>query len=188
MLNRAKPLTNNNNSWAEEGQEKPKNEPVNQKGALRKPFWEEQSYKMLRRTTKPLWKRVRIEEGQDKSSKKQHSENTDKWHLRKAGGFSYGESPRTPPLEGTSLHRWKLVWRDPGGSWACLPPVYKCNHPATVCDTCGTDPKQHTKKRGALGNTKKTKITRRRAGMWVEEVYEKDPNGSIQKEKSPMKC
>ena len=26
-------------------------------------------------------------------------------HLRKAGRFSYGESPRTPPLEGTSLHR-----------------------------------------------------------------------------------
>ena len=25
--------------------------------------------------------------------------------LRKAGRFSYGESPRTPPLEGTSLHR-----------------------------------------------------------------------------------
>ena len=107
MLNRAKPLTNNSNSWAEEGQEKQKNQPVNQKGALRKPFWEEQSYKMQRRTTKPLWKRVLIEKGQAKSSKKQHSENTDKWHLRKAGSFfSYGESPRTPPLEGTSLHRW----------------------------------------------------------------------------------
>ena len=28
MLHRAKPLSNNNNSWAEEGQEKPKYEPV----------------------------------------------------------------------------------------------------------------------------------------------------------------
>ena len=28
MLNRAKRLSNNNNSWAEEGQEKPKHEPV----------------------------------------------------------------------------------------------------------------------------------------------------------------
>ena len=27
------------------------------------------------------------------------------WHHYKAGRFSYGESPRTPPLEGTSLHR-----------------------------------------------------------------------------------
>ena len=79
------------------------------------------------------------------------------------------------------------VWKDPGGSWACLPPVYKYNHPATVCDTCGLRPKEHTKKRGALGNIKKTKITRR-AGTWVEEVYEKDPKGRIQNERSPVKC
>ena len=172
---------------------------------------------MLKRTTKPLRRRVLIEDGPAKSSRKQHSENTDKWHLCKAGSFSYGESPRTPPLEGTSLHRWNksverpwgilslfttclclsvkspchrlwhvrrrvlieenlakkhqrkhselkelvkqvvfhtvnhcgplplkelhstgetIVWRDPGGSWACLPPVYVClwNHPATGCD------------------------------------------------------
>ena len=62
-------------------------------------------YKMLKRTTKPLSRRVLIEEGLAKSSKKQHSENTDKQHLCKAGSFSYGESLRTPPLEGTSLHR-----------------------------------------------------------------------------------
>ncbi len=62
-------------------------------------------YKMLKRTTKPLRRRVLIKDDLAKSSKKQHSENTDKWHLRKAGSFSYGESPRTPPLEGTSLHR-----------------------------------------------------------------------------------
>ena len=63
------------------------------------------AYQMLKRTTKPLRRRVLIEEGLAKSSKKEHSENTDKWHLCKAGSFSYGESPRTPPLEGTSLHR-----------------------------------------------------------------------------------
>jgi len=34
--------------------------------------------------------------------------------------------------------------------------------------TCGIHPKQHTKKRGGLGNTKKTKTTRRRAGMWAK--------------------
>ena len=64
-----------------------------------------------------------------------------------------------------------------------MQPVYKCNHPATVCDTCGLCPKQHTKKRGALANTKKTKITRRRAWTWVEEGYEKDPKGSIHNER-----
>ena len=113
------------------------------------------------------------------------------WHPCEAGHFSYSESLRTPPLEGTSLHRWHnsverpwgilslfttcfwlrvnspfqsflcdtdiivcgvlvkqvvfltvnhrgplplrelhstddtidIVWRDPGGSWACLRPV-----------------------------------------------------------------
>ena len=43
MLNKAKPL-NNNNSWAEEGQRKsPKMNQSNWKGALQKPLWEEQS-------------------------------------------------------------------------------------------------------------------------------------------------
>ena len=63
------------------------------------------AYKMLKRTTKPLRRIVLIEEGLEKSSNKQHLENTDKWYLCKAGSFSYGESPWTPPLEGTSLHR-----------------------------------------------------------------------------------
>ena len=80
------------------------------------------------------------------------------------------------PLPLKELHSTSetIMWRDPGGSWACLPPVYKCNRPATVCDTCGLCPKQHTKKRGDLGNTKNTKITRRTAGTWAE-VYEKRP-------------
>ena len=64
---------------------------------------------------KTLSRRVLIEEGLAKSSKKQHSENTDKWHLCKAGSFSYGESPRTPPLEGTSLHRWNNSVERPWG-------------------------------------------------------------------------
>ena len=73
------------------------------------------TYNMLKRTTKPLRRRVLIEEGLAKSSIKQHLENTDKWHLRKAGSFLYGESPRTPPLEGTSLHRWNNSVERPWG-------------------------------------------------------------------------
>ena len=72
---------------------------------------------MLRRTTKPR-RRVLIlviEEGLAKSSKKQHSENTDKWHLCKAGSFSYGETQWTPPLEETSLHRWNNSVERPWG-------------------------------------------------------------------------
>ena len=41
--------------------------------------------------------------------------------------------------------------------------------------------------KGALGNTQKTKFTRRRAGTWVEEVYEKDPKASIQNERRNVK-
>ena len=70
-------------------------------------------YKMLKRTTKPQRRRVLVEEGQAKSSEKQHLENTDKWHLCRAGSFTYGESPRTPPLEGTSLHRWNISVKRP---------------------------------------------------------------------------
>ena len=60
-------------------------------------------------------RRVLIEEGLARSSNKQHLENTDKWHLCKAGSFSYSESLWTPPLEGTSLHRWNNDVERPWG-------------------------------------------------------------------------
>ena len=51
--------------------------------------------------------------------------DTCKWHLCKAGSFSYGESPRTPPLEGTSLHRRNNSVERPWGILSlfttCLP-------------------------------------------------------------------
>ena len=143
---------------------------------------------MLKRTTKPLKRRVLVEEGQAKSSKKQHSETQTSGIFVKQVVFHTVNHRGPLPLKELHSTGETIVWRDPGGSWACLPPVHKCNHSATVCDTRGIHPKQHTKKRGALGNTKKTKTTRRRAGMWVEEVYENDPKGSIQNERSPMKC
>ena len=132
------------------------------KAALQKPLWEEQSLKMLKRTTKPLGKTVLIEEGLAKSSKKQHSENTDKWHLCEAGSFSYGESPRTPPLEGTSLHRWNNSVERP---WGILSLFTTCLHlcvkySATGCDMW-TTPKKHTKRRETLGNANQNKTTRR---------------------------
>ena len=37
------------------------------------------------------------------------------WQLCGAGRFSYGESPRTPPLEGTSLHRRNMSVESPWG-------------------------------------------------------------------------
>ena len=70
---------------------------------------------MLKRTTKPLRRRVLIEEGLVKSSKKQHSENTDKWHLCKAGIF-YTVNHRGPlPMKELHSTGETIVWRDPGG-------------------------------------------------------------------------
>ena len=180
MLNGAKPLSNNN-SWAEEGQRKsPKMNHSNWKRSpTKKPLRRTEPYKMLKRTTKPLRRRVLKSSAQRTQTSGTFVKQVVFHRVNYCG-----------PLPLRELHSTgeTIVWRDPGGSWACLPPVYKCSLPATVCDTCGIHPKQNIKKRGALGNTKLTKITRRRPGMWVAEVYEEEPKGSIQNERSPMKC
>ena len=131
---------------------------------------------MLRRTTKPL-RRVLIliiEEGLAKSSKKQHSENTDKWHLCKAGSFSYGESPRTPPLEGTSLHRWNNSVERP---WGILSLFTTClrlwvkSHGHRLWHV-HYPRKAHYEERETLRNANKNKTTRR-AGY--KQGYDRPP-------------
>ena len=73
------------------------------------------------------------------------------------------------PLPLKELHSTgeTIVWRDPGGSWACLPPVYNCvsNHPATGC-YMWTTPEKNTKRRETLGNANQNKTTSR-AGYTV---------------------
>ena len=80
------------------------------------------------------------------------------------------------PLPLKELHSTgeTIVWRDPGGSWACLPPVYHCvwNHPAIGCDMW-TTPEKHNKKRETLGNANQNKTTRR-AGS--KKVYNPPPS------------
>ena len=119
---------------------------------------------MLKRTTKPLRRRVLIEEGTAESSKKQHSENTDKWHLCHVKQVVFPTVNHRGPLPLRELHSTSetIVWRDPGGSWACLPPVYSWvwNHPATGCDMC-TTPEKHTKKRETPRKANQKKTTRR---------------------------
>ena len=145
-----------------------------------------QPYKFAKKNNNTTMKKSSDRRRQAKSSKKQHSENTDKWHLCKAGSFSYGESPWTPPLEGTSLHRWNNSVERP---WGILSLFTTCLQVQSPCHSlwhiCGIHLKQHTKKRGTLGNTRKTKSTRRRAGMRVEEVYEKDPQRKHSEWKEP---
>ena len=128
----------NSKSQTEEGQRKsPK---MNQTG--KEPYEnhseKNRAYKMLKRTTKPLRRRVQTEEGLAKSSKKQHSENTCKWHLCKAGRCFFYTVNHHGPLPLKELHSTgeTTVWRDPGGSWACLPLCVKshCHRLWYICE------------------------------------------------------
>ena len=108
---------------------------------------------------------VLIEEGLAKSSKKQHSQNTGKWQLWlcKAGSFSYSESLRTPPLEGTSLHRWNNSVQRPWGILSlfttCLRFCVK-SHSHRLWHV-HYPRKAHYEERETLRNANKNKTTRR---------------------------
>ena len=54
-----------------------------------------------------------------------HRERIKLSSLCKSGSFSYGESPRTPPLEGTSLHRRNNSVERP---WGILSLFTTCSH------------------------------------------------------------
>ena len=77
---------------------------------------------MLKRT-KPLRRRVLTEEHLAKSSKTQHLENTDKWHFCNVKQVVFRTVNHRGPLPLKELHSTgeTIVWRDPWGSWACLP-------------------------------------------------------------------
>ena len=59
------------------------------------------------------------------------------WHFCEAGSFSYGESQRTSPLEGTSLHRRNKSVERPWGTLSLFTVChdYRLLHPARGCDT-----------------------------------------------------
>ena len=113
MLNEAKSLSNNN-SWAKEGQRKaPKMNQSNQKGGYKN--HSEKNRALQNAKKNKTTKKKSSDRRPSKNLWKQHLENIHKWHLCKAGSFSYGESLRTPPLEGTSLHRWNNSVERPWG-------------------------------------------------------------------------
>ena len=75
------------------------------------------------------------------------------------------------PLPLRELHSTSetMMWGDPGGSWACLPPVYdyEWNHTATCCHICRTCPQKQSaeyalksswEKRRDLQNAEKKKL------------------------------
>ena len=171
MLNGAKPLSNNN-SWADEGQSKsPKMKHSDQKGALWKPLWEEQSLQNAKKNNKTTKK---------KSSDRRTALKSSTLRTQTSGifvkqvVFHTVNHRRLLPLKELHSTGETIVWRDPGGSWACLPPVYdyEWNHPATVCDMW-TTPEKHTKRRETLGNANQNETTRR-AG-YKKVCRKKDP-------------
>ena len=68
--------------------------------------------------TKTLTTISQTEEGLARSSIKQHSENTDKWHLCKAGMLLFFtlNHHRLLPLKELHSTDETMMWRDPGGS------------------------------------------------------------------------
>ena len=118
----------NSNSETEEGKRKsPKMKHSNWKGALKNHSEKNRAYKMLKETTKPLRRRVLIEESLAKSSKNKYKKST--WRTQTSGIFVkqvvFHTVNHCGPLPLKELHSTSetIVWRDPGGSWACLPPV-----------------------------------------------------------------
>ena len=120
------------------------------------------SYKMLTRTTKPLRRRVLIEEGLAKRSLKSSTQRTQTSGIFVKQVVFRMVNHRGPlPLKEPHSIGETIVWRDPGGSWACLPPVYDWvwNHPATGCDVW-TTPEKHSMRKETLGNANENKTTR----------------------------
>ena len=131
-----------------------------------------ESYKMLKRTTKPpLRRRVLIEEGLAKALKSSTRRTQTSGIFVKQVVFHTVNHREPLPLKELHSTGETIVWRDPGGSWACLLPVYDrvWNHPATGCDMW-TTPEKHTKKRETLGNANQNKTIRAE----YKKVYEKE--------------
>ena len=127
---------------------------------------------MLKRTNQ-LRRGVLTEEGLAKSSKKHHSQNTGKWHLCKAGSFSYGESPWTPPLREIHFTGKTIAWRGTLSLFTtCLQLCVKS--PCHWLWHVGY-PEKHTKRRETLGNANQNRTTKR-AGY---KVYEKTPKEAL---------
>ena len=87
-------------------------------------------------------KQIPYEKKKKMKKKKDTKETVKTSCLCKAGRFSYGESPRTPPLEGTSLHRRNISVERPLGILSlfttCLPLWVKSSHQSR----CHTSPTQ----------------------------------------------
>ena len=71
-----------------------------------------------------------------------------------------------------------IVWRDTGGSWACLQLVYQwLNQPVTCCDTCHLHLEKHNQKKWAIRNVKneqnhsEEKVGKRKCKTWMKKKH-----------------
>ena len=142
--------TTKNNSWVEEGQRKiPKKQHSGDKGALEKQ-WKRTTNKnlVMECQRKVITGRIRRDRSNNKmlkrTEKRKQPASEITWPDAVTGGIFVKQVVfltviHRGPLPLRDLHSTgeTVVWRDPGGSWVCLPPVYDYNHPATVCDACG---------------------------------------------------
>ena len=112
--------------------------------------------------------------------KKDTKETVKMSRLCKAGLFSYGESPRTPPLEGTSLHRRNISVERPWGILSlfttCLPLWVKSSHQ----NRCHGSPTQELMA-CILRRQSSAKKNRTRKKSAVEEDPGKSPEKNQQK-------
>ena len=135
----------NNNGWTEEDQTKsPKMNQSNQKGSspMKTTLRWTEPYKMLKRTTKPLRRRVLIEKAQLKALKSSTQTTQTSGIFVKQVVFHTVNHRGPLPLRELHSTGETTVWRDPGGSWACLPPVYDvCEITLPQAVTCGLPPK-----------------------------------------------
>ena len=69
-----------------------------------------------------------------------------------------------------------IVWRDPRGSWACLPPVYDYESEITLsqADTCRLHPENHCEKNRAKRTGWAKKKTEKKTLSWAEEGVTQD--------------
>ena len=148
--------TTKNNSWVEEGQRtSPKKQHSGDKGALEKQWKRTTTNEnlVMECQRKVITGRIRRDRSNIKMlkriEKRKQPASEITWPDAVTGGifvkqvvFLTVNHCRPLPLRELHSTGETIVWRDPGGSWACLPPVYDYNHPATVCDTCGLRPEK----------------------------------------------
>ena len=141
----------------------------------------------------PLKMKQNLKEGerQTDGDRVRHRERVKLSSLCKSGRFSYGESPRTPPLEGTSLHRRNNSVERPWGILSlfttCLPSCVKSLCQVSV--TCHLHRNQYhafSEERELLLSARKNRTTKKKSS--VDRDLRKSPKKRLRGEWNRIEC